>query len=66
VKSGFGFLPVILFGYLLILINADKKIQGNQSRIESSKIRMLGSKQAIQIKTRSVLKFFFLFMETNE
>lgn len=38
VKSGLGFLPFILFGAILYLMNADKKYKAVKAEIESRKI----------------------------
>ena len=39
VKSGLGFLPFILLGAILYLINADKKYKAVKAEIDSRKIR---------------------------
>ena len=39
VKSGLGFLPFILLGVILYLINADKKYKAVKAEIDSRKIR---------------------------
>ena len=38
VKSGLGFLPFILFGAILYLVNADKKYKAIKAEIESRNI----------------------------